>query len=208
MPKKKASLKDGDLCREWDRAKLLDRIEFDRNDPVYYTHKFGMDGVAGRNCNLAISDPRTGEPRDIGNIIVIETPKHALGMEIAFGVETIVSRLFGFSNPIAASLAADIVPIKNANSLKLADALSSSIVILEGGERPIATNRGRVLRKYLQAVSDLRLHADVSTSEIRQYAEEFEYQEFGSVSDISEKIEKYAIAYEKLKFPHLACKYN
>ena len=195
----RASSQDSDLCREWYRAGLQGHIEFDQKDPVYYTHKFGMDHIAGRNCNLAIRDPKTGEPRDIGNIIVIETPEHPLGMEIAFGVETIVSRLLGFSNPIAASLAADIVPVKNESSLKLADALSSSIVILDSGERPIATNRGRVLRKYLQAVSDLRLMAEVTIPEIRQYAEEFEQQEFGSVSDIPSKIEKYTVSYEKLK---------
>jgi hypothetical protein len=195
----RASSQDNDLCREWLRAGLQGHIEFDQKDPVYYTHKFGMDCVAGRNCNLAIRDLKTGEPRDIGNIIVIETPDHPLGMEIAFGVETIVSRLLGFPNPIAASLAADIVPVKNGSSLKLADALSSSIVILDSGERPIATNRGRVLRRYLQAVSDLRLMADVTIPEIRQYSEEFEHQEFGAVSEIPARMEKYIVAYEKLK---------
>lgn len=191
--------KDVDLLKHWQNAGLEDHLEFDQNDPVYYTHKFGMDGVSGRNCNLAVIDHKSGELRDIGNIIVIETEEATLGAEIAFGVETIVSRLLGFPNPIAASLMADIVPVKNENSLKLADAISSSMVILDTGERPVVTNRGRVLRKYLQAVSDLREDAEVSIDEIEEYAREFELREFNSLSMLPSKIAEYVHTYEQLK---------
>ena len=191
--------KDVDLLKHWQNAGLEDYLEYDANDPVYYTHKFGMDDVSGRNCNLAVVDHNSGELRDIGNIIVIETSEAILGAEIAFGVETIVSRLLGFSNPIAASLMADIVPVKNENSLKLADAISSSMVILDTGERPVVTNRGRILRKYLQAVSDLREEAGVSIDEIEEYAREFELREFNSLSLLPSKIAEYVHTYEQLK---------
>lgn len=189
--------KDIDLLNHWKAASLDHVLEYDVNDPVYYTHKFGMDNVAGRNCNMAIVDHKTGALRDIGNIIVIETPDKKLGAEIAFGVETIVSRILGLSNPIEASLIADIVPRKNEYSLKLADCISSSLVILDTGERPVATNRGRVLRKYMQGVSDLRHKADVSIDEIQKYAADFEVREFGVQSDLPSKIAEYVTKFEE-----------
>ena len=192
------SSKDIDLLQHWRQAGLEERLELDANNPVYYTHKFGMDDVAGRNCNLAIVDHCSGNLRDIGNIIVIETKDAQIGTEIAFGVETIVSRLLGFSNPIAASLMADIVPVKNEHSLKLADAISSSVVILDAGERPVVTNRGRTLRKYLQAISDLRHKADVTIDDVTRYAAEFELREFGSQSGIPSKIAEYVAKFENL----------
>lgn len=193
------SSNDIDLLEHWKRASLEDRLEFDANAPVYYKHKFGMDDVTGRNCNLAVIDHRTGELRDIGNIIVIEKADVKIGVEIAFGVETIVSRVLGFSNPIVASLIADIVPVKNEHSLKLADAISSAMVILDTGERPVVTNRGRVLRKYMQAISDLRHKAETSINEIERYAKEFEIREFGSESELPLKIAEYVTKYEALQ---------
>ncbi len=191
--------KDRDLLSYWEKAGLTDYLEYDANQPDYYTHKFGMGDISGRNCNLAIIDLETGELKDIGNIIVIERSNKPVGVEIAFGVETIVSRILGYPNPIAASLMADIVPVKNRHSLKLADAISSSMIILETGERPVATNRGRVLRKYLQSMSALRHKAKVSIEDIREYAEEFEVKEFGSYSERPEKISKYLMKFESLK---------
>ena len=191
--------KDIDLLRAWPAMGLANVLERDVNPPVYYTHKFGMDGVAGRNCNLAIKDHRTGNLRDIGNIIVIESESAKLGTEIAFGVETIVSRLLGFSNPIAASLIADIVPANSEHSLKLADALSSSLAILNAGERPVVTNRGRLLRKYLQAVGDLRQGAGLSLDDIERYGIEFEAKEFGYASPLPAQIKRYVASYETLQ---------
>jgi len=193
------SSNDIDLMEYWKNSCLNKYIELDANDPIYYTHKFGMDRVIGRNCNLAIVDHRTGELRDIGNIIVIETPNEKLGVEIAFGVETIVSRILGYQNPIEASLIADIVPVKNEHSLKLADAISSAIVILDAGERPVVTNRGRILRKYLQAISYLRHKVAIRIDEIERYAEKFEIKEFGSNSELPSHMVKYIIKYEELQ---------
>ena len=70
---------------------------------------------------------------------------------------------------------------------------------MDSGERPVATNRGRVLRKYMQAIGDLRARADVSLTEIRAYGEEFESREFGFVSHFPAKLEEYIGKYEVLK---------
>ena len=81
----------------------------------------------------------------------------------------------------------------------MADAISSSVVILDAGERPVVTNRGRVLRKYLQSISDLRQKADVSIAEVGAYASEFEKCEFGSETSLPSKIVEYIQKFEELQ---------
>lgn len=189
--------KDADLLKYWQNEGLDRHLELNANDPSYYTHKFGMEAVTGRNCNLAIIDHRSGNLRDIGNIIVIEKKGIPHAVEIAFGIETIISCILGLPNSIAASLINDIIPICNPYSYKLADAISASVVILNAGVRPIATNRGRVLRSYLQAISYLRKKAYVEIDKIKEYAEAFEGEEFGSITKIPEKILEYIINFEK-----------
>jgi len=131
---------------------------------------------------------------------VIEDSGTPVGVELAFGVETIVSRLLGLSSPIEAGLIADIVSIRNEYSLKLADAISACIAILDAGERPIATtNRGRILRTYLQALSYLRVRAGVSIEEMARYAAEFEEQQFGKKSSLAQNVAAYLKSYEDLK---------
>jgi hypothetical protein len=194
------SSKDDDLNRYWSNKGLERHLEYNTKDPVYYTHKFGIDHITGRNCNVAIVDPDGRQVRDVGNIIVIEDSGTPVGVELAFGVETIVSRLLGLSSPIEAGLIADIVSIRNEYSLKLADAISACIAILDAGERPIATtNRGRILRTYLQALSYLRVRANVSIEEMARYAAEFEEQQFGKKSSLAQNVAAYLKSYEDLK---------
>jgi len=195
----RVSSKDRDLYGFWKKSMKPQCLEVDANTSSYYTHKFGLQNVYGRNCNLAIFDRVNGVLRDIGNIIVIEVDEEPYAMEIAFGVETIVSRLLGLSMPIGAAPIADIVPCITPHSMKFADALCAAMVILKEGERPIATNRGRVLRKYLQGVSYLRHKINVTPEDIARYAENFQSKYLALSSDIPSKICRYVIEYENLK---------
>lgn len=195
----RASSQDLDLINYWQKVGLEKYLELDANPPSYYKHKFGMEGIIGRNCNLAIVDNNSGLIRDIGNIIVIEEEGKPIGVEIAFGVETVLSRILGFSNPILASLIADIVPMKSNYSIKFGDAISSTIAILKSGVRPVVTNRGRILRTYLQGISYLRHKVNASVNDIAKYAQQFETKEFGEPSTASLKISDYINKYEELR---------
>jgi hypothetical protein len=195
--------KDTDLCRFWKRAGLIAHLEFDTRPPEYYTHKYGLNGIAGRNYNFAIVDSQTGEARDIGNLIIIEGPTGAIATEIGFGVETTASRLFSLSSAVEAALIADIIPVTDNASLKFADALSASIAILDTGiVRPTSRagdHRGSTLKRYLQAMIELRPRTGFTVAQVRDFSESFETLEFGAPSVVSLKIEEYLATHDRLK---------
>jgi hypothetical protein len=200
--------KDADLLQYWQKSGYdISNLEIDANDPVYYTHKYGMDGVSGRNYNFAVTDPVTGKYRDFGNIIIIETEDRKIAVEVGMGVETLIAGLLGLPSSINATLMADIIPVTSGASLKLADALGSSIAILDTGQvSPRARkgeHRGRILKQYLQGVIKLRAEAGFTIDEVRRFAEEFEIREYGAPSIVSQKIYDYLSAYEKFSAQQL-----
>lgn len=190
----RAASKDVDLLQYWYSAGLSSCVELDASQPSAYTHKFGMDGVSGRNCNFGVAHHMTGAIRDIGNIIVMEAEGRPVAVEIGFGVETITSRILDFPNPITASLACDFLLPFTPLVTQLADAISAAVVILDAGVLPGPTGRSYILRRYLRSTAELREKAEVDLSEVGACAEQFEREEFGSGSDIPEKITEYLSA--------------
>jgi hypothetical protein len=75
-----------------------DRLELDSRKIEYYRHKIGMQGVRGRNFNIALRNPDAEGFTDIGNIIVLENNKKRLVIEIALGTNTILKQLHGLDH--------------------------------------------------------------------------------------------------------------
>lgn len=172
-------------------------LHFDSQPESYYRHVFGMENVSGRNCNLAVSiDGR--EFNDIGNLIIIEHFSEKIALESAFGIETIVTRVNGLDSSILALPPCMDVEYPDSNMLLLIDALVSCIAILSMNIKPVATNRGRVLRRYLQGLSYLRIHSNTSLDEMENIAERYERKFFGS-NYITHFILNYIQHYEKLR---------
>ncbi|MCL2468915.1 MAG: alanine--tRNA ligase-related protein [Alphaproteobacteria bacterium] len=191
---------DSDIAHYWKAAGLEQHLVFDTKNPVYYTHKYGIDGVRGRNCNIAIQDPYSNEYKDIGNIIVIETDKKKLAVEMAYGVETAISRILGFPTPIHAAPMAEFLPTHTSAELKITDALAASVLILNAGIKPVATGgRGRMLRRYLQGIAELQPYTDISSIDFQKAAESFEVHNLGKKSNVGLFIVKYLEDYRKLK---------
>ncbi|GAB3671146.1 hypothetical protein [Saccharopolyspora tripterygii] len=121
-----------------------------------YRHVFGVEGVRGRNLNLAL---RTRDGlADICNIICIErddgTP---LAVESAFGVNTVLARVHDLPHVLDASPAAAAAP--RPPDLMALDALGSALPLLAEGLRPRARGRSgnlhsllAVLRERLDAI--------------------------------------------------------
>ncbi|WP_168386395.1 hypothetical protein [Erwinia amylovora] len=172
-------------------------LHFDSQPKSYYCHVFGMENVSGRNCNLAVSiDGR--EFNDIGNLIIIEHFSKKIALESAFGIETIVTRINGLDSSILALPPCMDVEYPDSHMLLFIDALVSCIAILSMKIKPVATNRGRVLRRYLQGLSYLRIHTNTSLDEMENLAERFERKFFGS-NYITHFILNYVQHYEQLR---------
>ncbi|TQF27563.1 hypothetical protein UNPF46_29965 [Bradyrhizobium sp. UNPF46] len=198
-----AASKDVDLLHYWRCAGLLGCVELDASQPIAYTHKFGMDGISGRNCNFGVVHNVTGAIRDIGNIIVIEAGGRPTAVEIGFGVETIISRILDLPNPMVASLACDFLLPLSPLVTQLADAISATVVILDAGVRPGPTGRSYILRRYLRSTAELCEKTEVDPAEVSACAELFEREEFGVASGIADKIAEYLNAM-KLRNGHTA----
>lgn len=171
---------DTDLVDAWASNGLSTYLELDTREPVYYTHVFGIEGITGRNCNLAIYSKDGQTLRDIGNVIVIERLGVPFAVEVAFGIETIASRILDLPSAISASPISDCFTVGTKSELKLADALAASIAMIDAGVRPFSNNRGRILRSYIEAIMHLQPHTRLGLDDIAQLIVEYANRRFPS----------------------------
>lgn len=196
------SSRDSDLLEYWSSLKDGPIIEIDKKDIKFYRHQFGLNGITGRNLNFALKQ-KSGEPGDIGNLILIEKQStEALGIELAFGVSTLLCRAFQVDHPIQTSIISNIYHFKKGFQTKLADSLVVSVILLREGLRPVASNRGRILRAYIQSISYLRTKSDMEIRELVKIMKDYEMEEFGNFTDIPERIGYYLELYETLLKEH------
>jgi hypothetical protein len=194
----RVSSADHDLVRAIDALGLTGRASFDTEPHTYYQHRFGLTDISGRNCNIAVRGPDGDTFRDVGNVIVIEQRGKPIAMEVAFGVETIASRVLGLASPIHASPIADIIPLSNDLVSRLADALAAAMAILHAGIRPIATNRGRVLRKYLHGIHRIKSALGITNADVAYYAATFEARELSDRTTLPEQLAHYLTVCDKM----------
>lgn len=163
-------------------------ILFDKLNPILYKHKYGIDGYGGRNFNFAILNSKTEEAESIGNIVVIEKDSRMVCIEAGFGISVILSNYYNLENSMQASLFASIFAMSGGFQNKLADAISASVVMMRNAVDVDSSDHGRILRKYIQAISYLLPKANCSLDQVADYANQFEELEFGDVSYISDKL--------------------
>src|SRR3989338_10446863 len=84
-----------DVCKRRYRERNL---EIDSRKPEYYRHNIGIEGVRGRNFNIALRNTNAEGFADIGNIILLEDAQKQLGVEIALGSTTILKQLYGLDH--------------------------------------------------------------------------------------------------------------
>jgi hypothetical protein len=201
-------LNEGEICinvskRDKDLIKAIDGllpaklVNIDTKPPGYYIHRYGIEGVGGRNLNLAIKNARSGEYEDIGNIIVIETDTEKLGVELALGDTTIVQQLLGLDHVqdnYNLGLPATDPIIKR----KMEDAIMTSLVLYSEGLRPTnaSSTQSRILRSYVKTISLTRLLCRMDLDELEALIESVENTELpfvarGYAREIREWIEDY-----------------
>lgn len=129
-------------------------IELDGQPHQRYRHGFGLDGVRGRNANLAVRT-RAGL-QDVGNVIMIEREDGSpLAVESAFGVNTMLARVHDLPHVLlAASSAVPGAP----DDLMAIDAAGSAIALLSEGLRPHARGRAGNLRALLAVLTERIAH--------------------------------------------------
>lgn len=151
----RVSERDNDLMKSLKNLDSRVVVEIDSREEKYYRHKYGLQelGIYGRNLNIAIRCCKELEYKDIGNIIIIESPNEKLGVECAIGVNAILMRMFGLSNSIEASSIIDVYHPVDDSDYKFLDCLS--VVSHLAYENAILINSRSpqyIYRKYLSAL--------------------------------------------------------
>lgn len=170
---------DRDIVKAVTAAWPARSVEFDGQPPAAYRHRYGLADVAGRNCNVAIR-VATGEPLDIGNVVVIEGSAGPLGVEFASGVSTLGARIHDRLHPHQAGPIAAAMPVAGWADVRLADALTTTVAMFRAGLRPGGRGRRRTMRGYVGCLEQLRCEAGWSTEDVARVAAAFATAEFGS----------------------------
>jgi len=159
-------------------------LEIDSRKPEYYRHNIGMEGVRGRNFNIALRNPKAEGFADIGNIIILEDAQKQLGVEIALGSTTILKQLYGLDH------VQDCTPVIGLNvenetiRRKFEDAIITSAVLCREGLRPFGqNNRNRILKQYVRSLSYFRAKSSTNIETLSQIVANFEKREFPESAD-------------------------
>ena len=164
-------------------------IDIDESDDlICYRHHYGVSELLGRNINFSIKNKKIGEFKDIGNIIVIEKKGTPFAVEMGMGVSTLIAKIFSLENSIEASIISKAVPFKSGFTSKFSDALSIAVVMIREKIKPGSRDKARLLRTCLESITYFRFKLGISLEEIKNFVNKFEKEEFGEVTDISDKI--------------------
>lgn len=199
-----ASFKDKDLLEVIKTLSLKNKFTFniDENENVdKYRHKYGENNLAGRNFNISIKNERTNEFRDVGNIILIEKDSNPVAVEMGIGVGTLISKKFNLNNTIESSLISKIVKYKPDLTSKFSDTLCVIVAMLKEKIIPGSRDKARLLRTNLVALTYFRKKLNIELEEIKDYIDKYEKEEFGVITNISNKVIDYLGEIEK-KYPN------
>jgi hypothetical protein len=163
----RVSSSDRDLCEL--AARLRSPVEVDGYAQTNYRHRFGPEGLTGRNFNFAILVD--GVPLDVGNLIVIEDGGRVVGAEVAFGASVLLARALGLSHPVAASPLADQIRVRSWDEVKCVNALEVCIALASEGLRPVGRGRGRIFRGYLEALAIVHRRVGLSFRQLDSVVE-------------------------------------
>lgn len=194
----RVSSQDEDLMSACSSQYLSDNIEVDTQQPQYYRHQIGVEGVWGRNFNIALRNPSGEGFSDVGNIILIENAEKKLGVEVALGASTILKQLYNLEHVNDCYPIVGLPDIDSKICRKLEDAVIVSTILEREGLEPSATgNRERILRTYVRSLSYFRARAKLTLEELSKIIYNFEVRQFKDPAPkIAGKIIDYLEHYE------------
>lgn len=160
---------DIDLLKSLKNIDSNIKIECNSRELNYYRHKYGLQDleIYGRNFNIAIKHCNSSEYKDIGNIIVIESPYKKYGVECAIGINALIMRKFNLQNSIEASTIVDIYHPLDDTDYKFLDCL---MVVSHLAHENINLINSRspqyIYRKYLNALKYWADQKNISNEEL------------------------------------------
>jgi hypothetical protein len=175
-----ASSADSDLSRFWISRGVP--AEVDQKPQTYYRWRYGMPGIHGRGINFLLRfNKEDAHYRDLGNVISVEDNNgRVIAYEFGFGLESLISKIYGFKKPMEASLVSSVIPYVEGPQEKIIDVLMAAVVIYHHGIEPGRGKEKHVLKKLVKGLSYLRRKMNLSLDQIEDRAGKFEEVEFGT----------------------------
>lgn len=190
-----ASSKDIDLSSYWTSKKIP--LEEDGQSESYYRWKYGMPNIYGRGINLLLRSGKDDFYRDLGNIVSVEDVEGEVrAYEFGFGLESVLSKMYGFNKPMEASIVSTVIPYEEGLREKFVNALMTSIVLYHHGIEPGRERERYIQKKIVKGLSFLRRKMGLSIDEVRDYADLFERAEFTDGSECGNKLSAGIMVYE------------
>ncbi|MES2314440.1 MAG: hypothetical protein V4524_00690 [Patescibacteria group bacterium] len=194
------SSQDQDLVSAIAKSLSSESLEVDMQPNSYYRHQIGVEGIIGRNFNLAIRNKVGGDFSDVGNIIVLEDTEKKLGAELALGSSVMLKQMYGLEHvndcyPLTG------IDIENKTiKRKFEDCIIVSISLFNEGLEPrAADNKGRILRSYVRALSYFRSKENMSLESLAEIMARFESKRYPDKKDsIVPSIVEYLRSYEEM----------
>jgi hypothetical protein len=174
-----ASSADLDLLRFWISHGVP--AEVDQKPQTYYRWRYGIPGIHGRGINFLLRFNKEDVYRDLGNVISVEDNNgRVIAYEFGFGLESLISKIYGFKKPMEASLVSSVIPYVEGPQEKIIDVLMAAVVIYHHGIEPGRGKEKHVLKKLVKGLSYLRRKMNLSLDQIEDLVGKFEEVEFGT----------------------------
>lgn len=190
----RSSTRDTDLT---DGLKKKVLVEEDTKPDSYYDWKYGREEICGRGITFAVRGGDRVDFRDIGNIVVIEKDGSVAGYEFGFGIETLLSRIYGLTRPIEAARISQTIPFELEINEKFTDLLVASNVMFQNGITPGTGKEKHILKSYLKALSYWQRKLNISVDQVKKWSDIFSKNEFGETGGNGEKIKTFLDRYNQ-----------
>lgn len=165
-----------DSCLDYLPEKSL---EIDTREARYYQHVIGIEGVRGRNYNMALRNPNGEGFSDVGNIILLENDYGVLGIETAIGSSVVLKQLYNLEHVNDCYPLVGFEAVNPQFRRKLEDSIIVSMRLLKEGLLPRGSdNRERILRSYLRSILYFALKTNISLDSIHSVMENYEATQF------------------------------
>ncbi|KPA19584.1 alanine--tRNA ligase [Candidatus Magnetomorum sp. HK-1] len=173
------SSSDKDLLNICQSLLNENNIDIDSREINYYRHKIGIDGVWGRNCNIALKKSNGEGYSDIGNLVIIENSESIICLEMSIGVSTILKEIYGLDHVLDITPVPGLELVENKYRRKFEDALITCTVLFRENLNPFGQkNANRIFKKYIQSISYFRAKCKININKFERIISEFEEREF------------------------------
>lgn len=189
-----ASSADRDLSSYWSNKGI--KVVEDTQSESYYRWQYGLPNMSGRGINFLLRFNEDDAYRDLSNVISVEdNTGNVMAYEFGFGLESLLSKTYGFKKPMEASLVSSVIPYKEGLQEKLIDVLMAAVVISHHGINPGRGKEKHVLKKLVKGLSFLRRKMAIDIDQIKDWGNKFEEVEFGGGSS-GDKLITWIMVYE------------